>query len=258
MTLKSFLVTLMTLALVGCEPQHASQPATPATSDGALTLRTYQLPPGHGEKVRPILANLLKRGDDDPVGRTAVAPGDRLLVLAPASIHAGVEQFLKEMKTSDAPLEPPPTIALTHWLVVANPGPSPEPDRCGPKGFQCLRGGPEVIKAIEAVDATHAPGDSMHYALLEQLTIRSLEGEQARLNGGAAMVSQRAGTAGGKIIADLEIRVMRKNGQELDTRLQFAPNQTVVLGQVAFSGGNEGDGAPKGMLLFVTRGTVEK
>jgi len=276
-TLSSICAGLLSLGMVGCEPHPAPQPTVPLSSTD-MTLRTYKLPPGHGPKIRPILSNLLKNGDQQ-VGRTALAPDDRLVVLAPDSIHRGIEVFLKDLNASSTPLKPPPTVALTHWLVVAAPGPSPD-ESCGPKGLQCLRGGPEVVKAVEAVDKSNGAGSGpMHYTLLEQLSIRSMDSEHAELDGATAHIKQRATVEGGKIVADLNVRVMRRNAAGIETRLQFSPNQTVILGQVAFDpeaahppAGGDGqsgerargekakrvDDEPRGMLLFITRGKVEE
>jgi len=259
--LSMFIASVLALGLTACEPQRAPTQAPPASSGSDLTLRTYDVPPGHGPKLRPILANLLKRGDE-PIGRTALAPDGRLVVLAPASIHEGVAAFLKDAKKDDGAIKPPPTIALSYWLVVAAPGSSPDAQRCGPKGLKCLRAGPDLIKAVEAVDATHGPdAGKMHYDLLEHLSVRSMDSEHANLHGAAAHIHQRAAVVGDKIIADLEVKVMRPQAPGVETRLQFSPEQTVILGQVAFREdpkGEKSDKDTKGMLLFITRGKIEE
>lgn len=254
---------LLALGLLGCDSQRTTQPAAPAPAASDITLRSYDLPPGHGPKIRPILSNLMKKGDDQPVGRTALSPDGRLIVLAPESIHQGVASFLKDLKESGSEVKPPPSIALSYWLIVAAPGPSPQAEQCGSKGLRCLRGGPDLVKAVEAVDATQGPGAGpTHYTLLEHLSIRSMDSERAELNGAASQIEQRASVAGGKIVADLSVRVMAQQAPGVRTRLQFSPDQTVILGQMAFREPRGGESSPddnaKGMLLFVTRGKVEE
>lgn len=260
------------LALLGCDRGHATSPA-PATAASAPTLRTYQVPPGYGPKVRPILSGLLKGGDNEPaVGRAALAPDDRLVVLAPESVQDGVKSLLDDLAKNKGTTTAPPTVTITHWLVVAKAEPLHGPEECGPRGLQCLQGGPELVKALEAVAASQGPaGDRLSFVLLEKLSVRAIDSEFADLEGAHARVKQRASVANGKILADVSIDVQASKGSgAVRTQLQFAPNQTVVLGQVAYEERNGGGkdkekdttsdsaGGQPGMLLFVTRGTVEE
>lgn len=257
------------LALGGCDGRHATSPA-PSTAASAPTLRTYQVPAGYGPKVRPIVGGLLSGGDKEPpVGRAALAPNDRLVVLAPESVQSGVKSLIDDLAKNKDQVAVPPTVTMTHWLVVVDDAPAPE--GCGPKGLECMQGGPDLARALETVTRSQGPAaEKLTFRLLERLSVRSIDSEYADLQGARARVKQRASVSGGKILADVSIDVMGKWGSgAVRTQLQFAPSQTVVLGQVAFDtprgdeGGQKGAesrdaGGYPGMLLFVTQGTVEK
>ena len=253
------------LTLFGCDGRHAASPA-PSTAASAPTLRTYQVPPGYGPKVRPIIGGLLSGGENDaPVGRAALAPNDRLVVLAPESVQSGVKSLVDDLAKNADDVAVPPTVTMTHWLVVVDDAPAPE--GCGPKGLECVQGGQDLVRALEAVTRSQGPAaDKLNFRLLEKLSVRSIDSEWADLQGGRARIKQRASVSNGKILADVSMEVMPKWGSgTVRTQLQFEPSQTVVLGQVAFDShrlqreakGAEVSDVP-GMLLFVTQGRVEK
>ena len=227
----------------GNDPNGA---AARAPDPGRPVLATYPLPPGLGERVVGLLRDLLVEGEH-PIGRVALAPGDRVIVVAPESIQEGIAATMKAL--GDAPPPPPPsTIRLHYWLVLGRPA-------VQPSGLERLG---EGSSAMESIMRSQGPLD---LRLLDEVLLASMEGEWAEVSGRRAKIEQRVARFGDRVIADLNVGAM---GQ-LRTRVQLEPGKFVVLGQVGFDEREAataflGPGAPEpvqdALLYYVVRAEI--
>ncbi len=271
--IQRFLLTLWLVIpmAIGCEPRHHAAPPNPNCQGEAkaeLVMKTYEMPAGYGAKLRPILSKVLKQGKDkEPVGRAALTPDGRIVLVAPAGIQAGVQALLDDVKRAKKPFVPPPTIAMTYWILVGRSGPDPNEQQCGKFGQRCLEGGDnELWKVLDPIVNKYSSLGGIHFKLFEKLRLRSLDSEMAKAKGHTARVFQTASASGGKVMADVNIYLHRHAENTVNTRLQFAPEQTIILGQTGFKedwkkgpldsqAEKESEG---GLLLFVVRGSIEK
>lgn len=241
-------------------PDAASSSAESAGVDQGLTLKTYKVPSGYAERLRPVLSTVLRQGEST-IGRVDFAPDGQLLVVAPPGVQTGIAELVQNL-AGTAP-EAPPTVEMTYWLVVGRPGLAAE-GACGPEGLTCLDGGEggTLAKALAPVVAQQARGIAV--SQLQKLSMMTLESEDGQVSGRGVEVKQVASFSGERIIAHVRIWVEGERGSLMDTRLQFKPDQTVVLGQVGYepAKGKGGDGDARSdsdaVLFVVVRGAVHR
>lgn len=251
-----------------CERRTSSVP--PATSNSAespsadgLTLKTYKVPAGYAERLRPVLSTVLRQGETT-VGRVDFSPDGQLLVVAPQGVQTGIAELVANLSGTEPAA--PPTVEMTYWLVVGHPGQAAESD-CGAQGLGCLDGGEKgtLAKVLSPVIAAQSGG--MSVTQLQKLSMMALESEDGQVSGRGVDVKQVASFSGDRIIAHVRIWVDGERGSLMDTRLQFKPDQTVVLGQVGYAPERKGKG--KGgdkdepidsddVLFVVVRGAVHR
>ncbi|MBI4914657.1 MAG: hypothetical protein HY825_02325 [Acidobacteria bacterium] len=220
----------------------AERPADP----GRPVLATYPLPRGLGERVVGLLRDLLVEGEH-PIGRVTLAPGDRVIVVAPESIQEGVSETMKSL--ADAPPPPPPaTIQLHYWLVLGRPA-------AQASGMERLG---EGAVAMDAIMRSQGPLD---LRLVDEVRLASMEGEWAEVGGRKAHIEQRVARIGDRVIADLNVGAVGN----LRTRVQLEPGKFVVLGQVGYDEHEAalayvGPGAPEpvqdALLYYVVRAEI--
>lgn len=248
-----------------CKERTTSVPPAPpdaaeSTAGDGLMLKTYRVPSGYAERLRPVLSTVLRQGDHT-IGRVDFSPDGQLLVVAPPGVQAGIAELVQNL-AGTAPAAPP-TVEMTYWLVVGHPGRATEGE-CEPHGLGCLDGGKEgtLGKALAPVIAQQARG--MSVSQLQKLSMMTLESEDGQVSGRGAEIKQVASFSGERIIAHVRVWVEGERGSLMDTRLQFKPDETVVLGQVGFEppkgkGGEEdGPSNSDAVLFVVVRGAVHR
>lgn len=214
-TLRTLLTLSMAAPLAACATP--SQP--PAQVEPEMTLVAYDVPHGYGDEVWTLLNRTLSRGSEQtPVGRAAMGPGDKLVVVAPKAVQLGVGKFLTELDALDTPPEPAPAVTLSYWLVVAEPADKAD----APVALA------DVQPALDEIGKTQGP---MRFALLERMQVTSRE-RRAMTEGAAARISQNATLVRENVIADVEIDL---GHYRIDTQVKSKPGQFVVLGQTGFN-----------------------
>jgi len=220
----------------------AEQPADP----GRPVLASYPLPVGLGDRVVGLLRDLLAEGEH-PIGRVALAPGDRVIVVAPESIQEGIAATMKSLGDAQEP-SPPATIQLHYWLVLGRPA-------AQAAGLERLG---EGAPAMDAIMRSQGPLD---LRLVDEVRLASMEGEWAEVAGRRAHIEQRVVRVGDRVIADLNVGAVGS----LRTRVQLEPGKFVVLGQVGYDEHEAataylGPGAPEpvqdALLYYVVRAEI--
>jgi hypothetical protein len=205
------------LVLVACQARAVEEPPIePAgVAEGDPVLRTYAVPAGRSEEVARVLRHALSQGADTPP-RGTVNPLDdgRLVVLAPASVHEGISGLCEDLEDVGA-APGKPTIAISYWLVLADPTGSGVAETI-PK---------QLAPALEEI--TQQDG-SAAFSLLESTRIASLANASGEAQGRYARIEQLAIVGEDGIVADLDIEA--DLGSKLKTRLSLTPGELVVLG----------------------------
>ena len=97
---------------------------------------------------------------------------------------------------------------------------------------------PDTIAEIAGVLAEIAGSQGpMEFVLLEKARLVSLEGRKVHSTGRWVTINQKAASAAGRIVADIDIGVRsRTRDHGLGTRINVEPGQVMVLGQAGFQG----------------------
>lgn len=202
---------LPALAAVGLA--SCAQPATPTEpAPVEPELKTYDVPHDYGEEVWSLLSRTL--GGKEPTGRVALGPGNKLVVVAPPGVQAGVGAFMRELQAMDTPPASAVPVTMTYWVVAGQPS---EETRV-PADLT------EVKEALDHVAGTQGP---MEFALLERVQLTSRE-RTAHARGVVTEIEQDATTVRDEIIADVELSAGR---HYLNTQIKTKPGKLVVLGQ---------------------------
>lgn len=205
------------LALVACQARAVEEPpAEPAVvAEGDPVLRTYAVPAGRSEEVARVLRHALSQGADTPP-RGTVNPLDdgRLVVLAPASVHEGIAGLCEDLEDVGA-APGKPTIAISYWLVLADPAGSGVAEAI-PK---------QLAPALEEIAQQDG---SAGFSLLESTRITALANARGEAQGRHTRVEQLAVPGDDGIVADIKIEA--DLGSRLETRLSLTPGELVVLG----------------------------
>lgn len=176
------------------------------------SLRVYTVPAERAEGLRDALAGAL--GDS---GRVSLAPPDRLIVVATATLQTSVAENLGElMKAAPPAAADPGPVRLVAWIVDVAGGDTVDP-RLLP-----------LQSTLEAVRETLA---APAFALYGQLAVTGDVGERAprqSAGDGRSQLEARLTPADGGVHAYLTLR-SGPMSVETQTRLKFG--ETVVLAQ---------------------------
>lgn len=198
--------------------------ASVSASAQPMVLRTYRLPEAQAQRAAAALRSVLEGsavgGDGQPqVGRVSLTAGGQLVVLAPESLHEGVEALVAELLANPTGTTVPPTLAMTYWLVAATPG------GAGAALDPALAPIAETLRML-----AEGQGTPVGFELLEKVTLVSDEGEQATAGGREALIEQSVWRRSDDTQAEIRIGMLR--GPRLETRVRVHDGQTLVLGQV--------------------------
>ena len=206
------LALLVALGTVGCVGAPAEDPGSEA-----LVLRSYAAP-GRAQELADALNQLMDFGDsENDVGRARVAPGDQVLVLAPASVHEGLAEVIAarlEGRGEGHPAE----VAMSYWFVAARPIPG-EP-RYG-KGLD------EVRSVLQDLVTVEGPQE---FTLYEHVVLRQASGYRSDVKSPRAHIYQTASVSGRDVIVDL-IAELPSSRNRFRTVLTLQDGQILVLGQ---------------------------
>jgi len=224
----ALLVTLLLAAGCGQVPEDSG--------DGEVEIRAYKVPEGMDvDQLRTSLAQSLGSGNE-MVGTVFTYPDGSVVVTAPASVQAGVEALIEQMRTAGpGKIAEAQTVAIDYWIVVGRPDVRslwPGTDENGKlfnpyEDAQAKRDLSGIVPALEQIRAAQGP---MIFRLLEKQRLTSVSsGETSRINGRFASVEQRVRTLGsGKWLVDIEMRV---GNQHIQTRASLEPGKFIVLGE---------------------------
>ena len=193
-------------------------------------MRTYEAPPGRAEELAGVLQRVLSNAPDLPaLGKARAIDGDRVLVVAPAGIHEGVQHLCAQLEQRGN--VPARSVAISYWLVYATPAEQTD-----------VSAAPEIEAALQEIAAAAGPTS---FTLFERATLVSMLNSEAKSSGARAEFEQVATAHEGGIVADIDILLNGKHGR-LETRMSVPPGKTVVIGQ----NGVEGNDA---RLFYVVR-----
>jgi hypothetical protein len=199
-----------------------------------VELRTYRLPNGYAERVVGTLNRAFERGQEAvDVARATAGPGGTVVVVAPRTVLAGVDQLVADV--ASVPADTPRNVQLEYWLVRGEPGALDVPPE--------LRAVAPVLEAVAEADGPQ------RFSLVATRRLTSLDGDSAEISDDVLhklrqVASVEPGAAA--IVADVTIEVRR--GAEIRSRLVVAPGKTVVLAQ---AGGPTADEAPSSLYALV-------
>lgn len=182
-------------------------------------LRSYKVDPQYGDELKSILTDMLNRGGDTPSMGSVRVPRDGLVVVtAPASIHAGIEEIISALGSTSP--TPPPTIRITYWAVQGKVA----AEMAWPASLDQLQ---EALEAIAQVDGP------LTFTLQEKIALNSLSGSHARTDGPYFGIQQKATSRNGVVHADLNIE--KGPAMRVRTSVRLEPGQLMVLEQAGFT-----------------------
>jgi hypothetical protein len=206
---------------------HRSQP-------GELVVRSYSVAPEIAGEVKNALADALPG-----FGHVSQTSDGRILVSAPQSVQAGVQDILAEV-AAKKPL-PTPTIRFEVWLVTAVPGTGTPDDEPGLA---------EVRPAL--IDIQKAKGP-MRFELIEDLALQARAGsDNSQVQGARAALDVaptiRYDAKGEPVIAArISLRLVpRADGSpflpgSLRALTELRPGKLLVIGQSTMPGKTRGE-----------------
>jgi len=182
-----------------------------------MVLRSYAAP-GRAQELAQALNQLMDFGDSaNDVGRARVAPGDQVLVLAPASVHEGLAEVIAARLEGQGQIHPT-EIAMSYWFVAARPIQG-EP-RYG-KGLDEVR---SVLQDLVVVEG------SQEFTLYEHIDLRQASGFRTDTESPRARILQTASVSGPSVIVDLTAQLSGSRNR-VHTVLNLEDGQFLVLGQ---------------------------
>ncbi len=246
----STLIAILSAAGASCSdtrPGTAVSPVAGAASNAPtdLVLRTYDVPNDGAAQLRSVLKDLMwfgSGGQDNKgqaVGRADVGPDGRLVVLASEGVQEGVQALIAQM--AKAPAKARPTIEVSYWFVLGTPTTAKDAARPAALG--------EVAAALSEIEKADGP---QQFTLQEKLSVSSLTGEYASVEGRSWKVGQTASATAGGVSA--ELRLSTSGPQHIDTRVKLAPAQIVVLG--SSGAGTPGKEDAGGSLYYLIRAAI--
>jgi hypothetical protein len=213
-------VTLLALALpFACHPMPGAggdvAPAAPS-----LELRSYDVPRAYSGEVVNVVNSLLYRGKDvERLGSVALSPGGQMLVAAPASFHAGVDQLVSKLKS--APVAAPPAVEMSYWIVLGRPA---EETKLPAEATA------EVLPALKELIASQGP---MELTFFDQLKLRSSSGDRADVESPHVGISQSVTVLDDKVLAEVDLHHIR-GPSRVRARTQLETDKLLVLAEAGF------------------------
>jgi len=204
---------VLVLMLAGCNAPSGIESAD-------LELRSYTVPQGLEERMVQVLSALMVRGEER-VGRAMTGPNGLVLVLAPGSVHAGIDRVLQQLDSTNVDLGAPQTIEITYWLVLGRPA----------ERGDAAAGQDRRLQEIQpALDTIAGEQGATRFEVVERLKVSSVPGEQGAIGGRTVRITQRVSRTGGGLLGDVELEMYQGAGG-LRARVALSPDRFVVLGE---------------------------
>ncbi|MEO7109954.1 MAG: hypothetical protein ABI183_05925 [Polyangiaceae bacterium] len=239
--MRSLFVVLAALLLCACQK-------TPPAESNPVELQTYDVPKG---TVRPLITTFKDAFwvDDKtaPIGRATIAPDGRLMVVAPHNVQGSVQTLIDEI--AKHPPTSDPTIEMHYWMVMGRPTQTAAPASPALK---------EVQTTLDEIVRTQG---QQTFTLVQHVRLSALQDEWGKTEAGPGdsptsklTISQNAVQANDVVFARLEIHYGKNDS--IETRVNLAPGQTVVLGATGqrvndAADAGDGDGATLYYLVRV-------
>jgi hypothetical protein len=206
----------------------------PEADPQEMQMRTYRAPEGmSARRFRDTLSGSLTTGEQK-LGTASKLSDDSVLVTAPASVHEGIEDLVREMARRGAaePEPAPATATIGYWFLLGRPREGGGVDVASPT----LERDDEIRRVLDEIVGTQG---GMEFELLERLQLKSLDnGTHAAIRGRRIAAEQRVMEHGGdERLADIKITIFGPRGvrHTLESRIRLEPGRHVVLGQTAFN-----------------------
>jgi hypothetical protein len=224
----------------------ACQKTPPPTESTAIELHTYDVPKG---TIRPLLTTF-KDGfwvdeKTPPVGRATITPDGRLMVVAPANMQVGVQALVDEI-TKHPPASADFTTEIHYWIVVGHPG------SASPPLSPALK---EVQPALDEIARVEGP---QTFTLTQHVKLSSVQDEWGKAEAAPGdspnskiVISQLAVQSTDGVFAKIEIHYGKNDG--IETRVNLASGQTVVLGATGQRVGDAPDAGDSATLYYLVR-----
>lgn len=232
------LVLLAALAVSGCAWQSRTDPVGPE-----LLLRTYNVRVDQSDAAVKALVGALQGA---PKGsRVEQLPDGRVLLVAPAELHDGVEALVRGL--DDA--KPIRSAELDYWVVLGEPA----------SAAAGIAGLPEIAAALQEIVAAQGP---MKFTLLETSRLSSMLDQSASAQGNLVQVRQVVMVVAGVPVADvtIELRIElagQVHHRSVESRVNLRPGQLQVLGQSGYAGDTKAaDQGPHSTVFYILRGEV--
>jgi hypothetical protein len=183
-------------------------------------------------RVRSVLNQVLYLQDGKEGGhweaKSEIADGN-LLVLGSVVVQAGVAELVDDVVKH--PVPPSRTVELKYWLVVGRPQAKAEI----PADID-----PEIRPALQEIAKRSRP---QGFSSIERVSIASNTGQEGRAIAPNVEVRQTAWDNVDHVDANIEIKLMDKDHRnQLQTRVDLAQDQTLVLGATGYEQPSEKSG----------------
>jgi hypothetical protein len=248
-------VLCLSLLLIGCQdhqrpatgfaaPTAAASPIVRENYDPVPKL--YDVPAGREAEVRRLL-----RGMSYPVSvithdgaQTQFVPlqatftsDQHLIINAPPQYHPAIDEILKKLATSPVT---PQSFEVTYWIVRAD-------------AAKATTIAPDLAEIAGVLEQLPGLG-TRAFAMLDHLSARTSDGDEAKLGGQVATIQQRLTSMPGIVDLELDMTVRAPGATapaQIETQLRIKPDAPVVLGDSAATQTNLD--APAALLLYIVR-----
>lgn len=225
------------LGAAGCTPAWAKSDTTKSARKRparALKIKAYEVPEGSAERYRSMARTLLAtKNGKRSLGRVAVAPDGRVVVVAPTSVHDDLAPLFAPTRALGTP---PTEVSLTYWVIGAKRASTTTTD-----ALLAEVGAP--LEKIAERDGAHA------FRLVDRIAVQSTTDARAAHSGQSTDVRQSLHARGSVLVADLQIRTRAAEVGPLDTSIAIVPNTAMVIGETAV--------ADDERLIYLVRATVQ-
>jgi hypothetical protein len=211
------------LLVVGCGGAEGDGPSD------HLELRNYQVPEIYQSEIRSTLQSVLRSRADEPIGRVSELPGGKLAVLAPASVHEGIENLLKDFADAEGLAAGRESISLDYWFLVGRPLNGNAGTGLDDRRISAIR---PALDRIREVDGP------LEFRLIEKINLISMQGHSATAQGRFAQVHHRASAIGDAAVAEVTIQYFN-HSHRLESNITLEQDQILVLAQTGYPEGRK-------------------
>lgn len=207
---------LLFLSAPACRKPEASAPE----AGGPLVMKAFRVPLGQGQRIENSLNHMFATGEDQRIGRAALAPNGDLLVAAPAGFLPGLESYFRRLEAAGPTL--PATVSVECWILLSEPA-------VGPVDLGAFG---DLRPTLQAITESRGP---QRFLLLERLQAATMIGNQVGLSGAVAHAKiMPFELSGGDCTLWLSLDVMGLSTgtlNQFESRIRLPEGKTVVIGE---------------------------